>query len=71
MPRISHSGAVLTGVLNDLLRDWRIASTDWRDHAREEFEKNFVEEFVSAGRAAVRSMTELTLLLRRDARECS
>jgi hypothetical protein len=71
MPRISHTEAVLTGVLNDLLRNWQIASTDWRDHAREEFEKIFIEEFVSAGRAAVRSMTEQTLLLRRVVRECS
>jgi hypothetical protein len=71
MPRISHPESMLTTVLNDLLRDWDIAKSDWRDRAREQFEKEFIEEFVRAGRASVRGMQELTLLLRRVVRECS
>ena len=71
MPRISHAEGVLMGVLNDLARDWQITQEDWRDHARERFEKDFIDELLPAGRAAVRAMTQLTVLMRRVVRECS
>ena len=71
MPRISNSEVTLTSALNDLQRDWDIASSDWHDQARKQFEEDYLEEIHSAGRAAVRSMGELTLLLRRIVRECS
>ena len=71
MPRVSHGESMLTSVLNDLLRDWQITGSDWHDEARAQFEKEYIDEFVPGGRAAVRAMTELTLLLRRVVRECS
>jgi hypothetical protein len=57
--------------MNDLIRDWEIAGAEWRDHARKAFEEDFIEEVLSGGRAAVRSMVEITQLLRRVVRECS
>jgi hypothetical protein len=71
MPRISQGETILLGAIDDLLRDWAIAGTDWRDDARKQFEDEFIEEFVPAGRNAARVMTELTLLMRRVVRECS
>jgi hypothetical protein len=71
MPRISQPESILTGVLNDFLRDWEIAMVDWRDKARDGFEKEYVDPFLTAGRTAVRAMGDLTLLLRRVVRECS
>ena len=70
MPRISQSELILQGALDDLKRDWQIARGGWHDEAREDFERKFIDEFLPAGNAAVRAMTELTLLMRRVVREC-
>lgn len=70
MPRISDAEVLLNSALNDLVKDWEIARADWRDQARERFEEDFVAELSSASRGAVRSMTEVTHLLRRVVREC-
>jgi hypothetical protein len=71
MPRISHPEQMLLGALNDLERDWQIATSDWRDRAREHFENEYVGELQPTGRTAATAMTELTLLLRRVVRECN
>jgi len=71
MPRISQSETMLLGGLDDLKRDWQIARFDWRDQAREQFEEDYIRELRSAAVAAVRSMTELTLLMKRVVRECT
>jgi hypothetical protein len=71
MPRISQSETILLGALDDLKRDWQIARLDWRDQARDQFEADYLRELESAAVAAVRSMTELTLLMRRVVRECT
>jgi len=70
MPRISQSETIILGAVDDLKRDWHIACLDWRDQAREQFEADFIRELEPAAAAAVRSMTELTLLMRRVVREC-
>ena len=71
MPRISQSETIVLGALDDLKRDWQIARLDWRDQARDQFEADYLRELESAAVAAVRSMTELTLLMRRVVRECT
>lgn len=71
MPRISHAEVTLMSALNDLQRDWDIARADWRDQAKEQFAEEYIEELQAGGRAAVRAMTEVTLLLRKVVRECS
>ena len=71
MPRISQGEITLQGALDDLVRDWQLTGGNWQDQAREQFEHDVIEEYLPAGRAAVRAMTELTLLLRRVVRECS
>ena len=71
MPRISQSETIILGALDDLKRDWNIACLDWRDQAREQFEAEFLRELESAAVGAVRSMSELTLLMRRVVRECT
>jgi len=70
MPRISQGELILQGALDDLKRDWQIACTGWHDKARQDFEKEFIDEVLPAGNAAVRAMTEMTLLMRRVVREC-
>jgi hypothetical protein len=71
MPRISQSETIVLGALDDLKRDWQIARLDWRDQAREQFEADYLRELEGSAVAAVRSMTELTLLMRRVVRECT
>lgn len=71
MPRISHTEVTLQSALNDLQRDWEIARADWRDRAKERFAEEYIEELSVGGRAAVRAMTEVTLLLQKVVRECS
>ena len=70
MPRISHGEGILTVALNDLERDWAIAGADWRDRARQQFEEEIVGQMVPAGRAAARTMSELTRLLLRVVKDC-
>ncbi|MEN8150050.1 MAG: hypothetical protein ABFS86_09515 [Planctomycetota bacterium] len=70
MPRINQGELILQGALDDLKRDWQIAAAGWHDKAREDFQREFMDEFLPAGGAAVRAMTELTLLMRRVVREC-
>ncbi len=71
MPRISSGEAMLTGALNDLRRDWEMVRSDWRDKARMQFEKEYIEQILPDGLIAARAMAELTLLLRKVVRECS
>ena len=71
MPRISQPEQMLLSALNDLEKDWQIAISDWRDQAKQNFEKAYVNELQPAGRTAATAMTELTLLLRRVVRECN
>jgi hypothetical protein len=70
MPRISHAEQMLMGALNDLERDWQFARIEWRDQARENFEKDFLNELQPAGRIAANTMGELTQLMKRVVREC-
>ncbi len=70
MPRISQAEQMLMGALNDLERDWQIAGAEWHDDARLHFAEDFIDEIQPAGRTAVGSMAELTLLMRRVVREC-
>ena len=70
MPRISQAEQMMMGALNDLERDWHIAGSEWHDDARRHFEEDFIHEIQPAGRIAVGSMAELTLLMRRVVREC-
>ena len=70
MPRVSQAEQMLMGALNDLERDWQIAGAEWHDDARLHFAEDFIEEIQMSGRIAVGSMGELTLLMRRVAREC-
>ena len=70
MPRVNQGELILQGALDDLKRDWMITGSGWRDKARQDFEKEFIDEMLTAGTGAVRAMTELTLLMRRVVREC-
>jgi hypothetical protein len=71
MARLSQAETVLQGALDDLKRDWEITRLEWRDDAREHFEKDYLHEILRGGRGAVRAMMELTHLMKRVIRECS
>ena len=71
MFRISQPEQLLTEAMNDLENDWKIARMNWRDTARENFEKDFLEEIRPELRTAASACLELTHLLRRAVRECS
>lgn len=70
MPRISFSELALNAALNDLARDFKVVASEWHDEARVAFERDFIDEFLPAGRSAVGAMTDLSLLLMRVVREC-
>lgn len=67
----SASDAQLVSAVNDLLRDWAVAGEEWRDQARAEFEKEYVEELSPAVRRAVGDIRELKQVLRRAIQECT
>ncbi len=71
MPRISYSHLRLTTARSDLQRAWRAAGATWRDDARVQFEKEYIEDLLRVTATTVTAMTELTNLLKRVMQQCS
>ena len=67
----NNSDAQLMSALNDLERDWAITAETWRDKARADFEKAYVEELSTTVRRAVNDIGEIKQLLRKAVRDCS
>jgi uncharacterized protein YukE len=71
MIRLSDSEAILSKALEDLGHSWTKTASGWRDKAREDFQKEYLDEFDRAGRAAKQSMRGISELLKKAVRDCS
>jgi len=71
MPRLSHSEVILSGALRDLRRSWQETSSSWRDKARADFEKEYIDELLPALSGAMSSINEVNRLLQQAISECS
>jgi hypothetical protein len=71
MVRFSGAEAILARALSDLLRSWERTTWAWRDRARAEFEKGYIEQLKPSVRAAQSAMAAVSELLKQVVRECS
>ena len=65
------NGALLMKAMKDLLTHWEASGNSWRDKARTEFDKDFLQELIPAVRGASRAAQEIENLLQKVRSECS
>ncbi len=66
----SSSDAQLLSALKDLNGSWAATCENWRDKARNDFEKNHVAELAPAVLRTVADIRELNQLLRQAINDC-
>jgi hypothetical protein len=57
------NSALLTKALKDLIIQWERTGGAWRDRARVDFDKEYVQEFIPAVRAASNAAQQIEILL--------
>ena len=65
------NASLMTKALKDLLTHWEKSGNSWRDQARAEFDKDFLQELIPAVRGASRAAQEIENLLQKVRSECS
>jgi len=71
MSAAGSNGGLLIKALRDLLVHWEAAGNSWKDKARADFDKDFLQELAPAVRGASISAQEIENLLRQVRSECS
>jgi hypothetical protein len=64
------NAALMTKALKDLLVHWEAAGNSWKDQARADFDKDYLQELVIAVRGASRAAQEIENLLQKVRSEC-
>ena len=67
---LSDSQSLLKKAVKDIEAQWAHAGSAWNDKAREEFEKQYLEELRVAALNAGHGMNNIDQLLRRVLNEC-
>ena len=68
---LSDSDTTLGRALDDLGKRWQATGDAWQDSAREDFEKEYLEELRMSVKKAQQAMRTITGLLHEVIRECS
>jgi len=68
---LSDSETTLGRALDDLGKKWQGTADAWRDRARDDFEKEYLEELTMSVKKAQQAMRTINLLLHEVIRECS
>lgn len=63
--------AVLDRAIHELMESWAATSDTWRDQARTDFGREFVDVIEWRTRHAMRSLTELSVLCAEAQRKCT
>ena len=71
MPGLSHSEAVLAKAGRELRLGWEATAPHWRDRARAELEKGYIDEFLPAVKSAVRAIERVNGILMEAISKCS
>ena len=71
MSQKGGNGSILIKALKDLLNHWESTEGAWRDKARVDFDKEFLQEFVPAVRAASNAAQQIEILLEKVRHEAS
>jgi hypothetical protein len=66
----SDNEGVLARAMREMNEKWESTASVWRDKAREEFDKEYIEEFTAASKAALHAMRGVEELLRQVDRDC-
>ena len=69
--RLSDSEGVMAHALDELDKHWQHTAAGWHDSAREDFEKEYIDEMRRSLKAAQRGAKNVNDLLRQVIRECS
>jgi len=70
VPRVSHSEVFLIKAGRELWRNWELTGSLWRDQARAEFEKTYIDELRPAVKAAAGAIERINTLLAEAIKEC-
>ena len=70
MPRLSHGEVILSSAGKDLRMNWEITASLWKDRARTDFEKAYLDELLPAVKSAVGAIERTNKLLGEAIREC-
>lgn len=71
MLKLSDSDVILSIAMKDMLKKWDKTASAWRDQARAEFEKDYINELRPAAKAAFNAMKRISGFLTQVRRECS
>ena len=71
MSVMGSNGALLNKAIKDLLTHWEASNSSWRDKARAEFDKDFLQELIPAVRGASRAAQEIENLLQKIRIDCT
>ncbi len=63
--------AILLGALKEFHACWERNAAAWKDKAREEFWRDYVQDVVEAVRSASNAISQIEVLLRQVHKECS
>jgi len=67
----SDNEGLLASAIDQLNQRWDAAGMAWQDKAREDFEKEHIEEMRRAVKVAQQGMRNISELLRQVVKECS
>ena len=70
MARLSHSEVLLSKAGRELRMSWELTGSLWRDQARAEFEKSYLDEIRPAVKAAVGAIERINTLLAEAIKAC-
>ena len=71
MPRLSHSETFLTKAVKEMQLHWNLTSSAWKDKARADFQKTYLDELIPAVRSVITSTGRVNQLLEEAIRKCS
>jgi len=60
----------VTKASKELLSRWEVTAASWRDSARTDFEKLYIEELMRSAKAAAGAMDSITAVLRKAVQQC-
>ena len=71
MSAVGSNASLLMKALKDVMVHWESSASSWRDKARVDFDKDFLQELIPAVRGASIASQEIENLLRKVRSECT
>jgi hypothetical protein len=69
--RSGDNEAILSQATREVQEKWQNTASQWRDKARDDFDRKYLEELVSSAKAAQGAIRAVDELLRQAISECS